>query len=80
MGRLGGMELVIVAVILSSMVFWAWTFVDCLRHEPAGSKDRLSWIVVLMLGGCVGSVVYLVLRRPQRLRESELARAAESSP
>lgn len=71
---IGAGELVLIVVILTitlgGMGLWIWMMVDCLTNEPATGNDRLVWILVIVLGGWIGALVYLLVRRPRRLKGS----------
>lgn len=40
--------------------------VDCLRNEPSEGNDKLIWVLVIALAGCVGAGIYFFVRRPAR--------------
>jgi hypothetical protein len=49
-------------------VFWIWMLVDCIQKEPAQGNDRLIWVLVIVLVGWIGALIYLLARRPQRIQ------------
>jgi preprotein translocase subunit Sss1 len=51
------------------VVFWIWVLVDCIKNEPSQGNDKLVWVLVILLLGWVGALVYFFARRPQRIRE-----------
>jgi hypothetical protein len=62
-------ELLVMLVIVAVMFpVWIFALVDAVRFEPETGNERLMWILVIALTGMVGSIIYLVVRRPQRRR------------
>jgi hypothetical protein len=48
---------------------WLWMLIECATREPSGT-DKIVWILVILLGGFVGALVYLIVRRPKRIAET----------
>lgn len=73
MGLFGIQELIIIAIIvvpvILATVFWIWVLVDCIKNEPDSGNNKVLWVVVIALAGWIGALVYLLARRPARLRE-----------
>ena len=57
--------LVIPAVLLTA--YWVWMLVDAIRVPDAGYRagDRLVWVLVIVLAGWLGAVVYQLVGRPR---------------
>lgn len=68
MGPLGLPELLIILVIIGGGALWVWMIIDLALNEPSGS-DKIVWILIVLLGGCIGAAVYLIVRRPKRLEQ-----------
>jgi hypothetical protein len=68
MGSLGLPELFIILLVVVGGSLWVWMIVDCATNEPAGS-DKIVWILIVLLGGCIGALIYLLARRPKRLEQ-----------
>jgi LPXTG-motif cell wall-anchored protein len=66
-----GMGELLVMLVIMAVIFPVWIFalVDAVRFEPETGNERLMWILLIALTGMVGSIVYLVVRRPQRRRQ-----------
>lgn len=67
--ELGTSELFILFIIPLSLLgtaFWIWMLVDCLRNEPNEGNEKLIWVLVIALAGCVGAGIYFFVRRPAR--------------
>lgn len=55
-------------LVLSGVVFWMWTLLDCAHNEPDGS--RTAWVLIILLLNGVGALAYYCTRRPKRLQQS----------
>ena len=55
------------AIGLAVTALWIWMIVDCATNEPPEGNDKLIWILVIILAGWIGALIYLIVRRPQRL-------------
>mgnify|MGYP002528722517 CR=1 FL=1 len=54
---------------LAAVGFWIWALVDCLTKESSEGNDKIIWILVILLLSWVGALIYLFVRRPQRIKE-----------
>jgi hypothetical protein len=61
--------LAIMAVSLLSVAVWVWGLIDCLTNEPSGDDQKVIWVVVILLAGMIGAILYLLIRRPDRIRK-----------
>lgn len=52
-----------------SFVFWLWMLIDCATKEPSEGNDKVVWIIVILLAGIVGAIVYYFARRPRRIEQ-----------
>lgn len=68
MGPLGMPELVIILLVIGGGSLWIWMAVDLAVNEPAGS-DKIVWVLIVLLGGCIGAAAYLLVRRPKRIQQ-----------
>jgi hypothetical protein len=57
------------ALTLPLLVFWIWMIVDCASNEPSVGNDKVIWILVIVLAGWIGALIYYFARRPTRIRE-----------
>lgn len=58
----------IIAVLgLAATAFWIWMIVDCVSKEPSEGNDKIIWLLVIILLGWIGGLVYLIARRPKRI-------------
>ena len=53
---------------LAGVGFWAWCLVDFTRTDEREMRTfpRQVWIVLLVLGSVIGSLMWFSLGRPQR--------------
>ena len=51
--------------------FWIWVLIDCVKNEPSEGNDKLIWILVIVLTGWIGGLIYLFFRRPERKRNED---------
>lgn len=52
---------------LASLVLWIWVLVDVLRNETDENNQRLIWGLVVGFTYVIGAVLYLIIRRPERM-------------
>lgn len=68
--------LLVATVILAPLALWVWMCVECATKEPKEGNERLIWILVILLGNCLGALIYFFARRPARIRaETDQLRA-----
>jgi prolipoprotein diacylglyceryltransferase len=51
---------------IAALFFWIWMLVDCMRREPSDSLEKLTWVLVILLGTIVGAIIYYVIRKMPR--------------
>jgi hypothetical protein len=47
---------------------WIWMLIDCATKEPDQGNDKLVWVLIIALTGAIGALIYLLARRPERIR------------
>jgi sterol desaturase/sphingolipid hydroxylase (fatty acid hydroxylase superfamily) len=68
--------IVIMAIVALLFVFWLWTLIDAIRRPEsnwrADDRRQVSWILVIVFLGWLGSLLYVVIARPSlnRTRQS----------
>jgi sterol desaturase/sphingolipid hydroxylase (fatty acid hydroxylase superfamily) len=55
-------------VAVLGTAFWVWMIIDCANNEPSEGNDKIVWILVIILAGFLGAVIYYFARRPSRMR------------
>jgi len=68
-GMPGYLELFILLFVVFILALWIWALVDCLTKEPSEGNDKIAWLLVILLLSWVGGLLYLLVRRPRRIRE-----------
>lgn len=56
--------LFVISIILLSffgIAFWIWMLVDCVKRKFEKENDKITWILVLMLAGWIGAIIYYVM-------------------
>ena len=48
-------------------VFWIYMLVDCSTKEP--NRDKMKWIVIILITNWIGALVYYFYQRPKRLKK-----------
>ena len=48
---------------LAFLAFWIWSLVDAINNPRLDSNNRLIWVLVIVLVGPLGSLIYLVAGR-----------------
>ena len=52
---------------LLGTAFWVWTLIEVVTKEPEGAPEKTTWLLVVILAGVVGAILYWVIRRPKRV-------------
>lgn len=61
--------LVFLVLGIGGTVFWVWMIIDCATKEPSGGNDKLIWILVIVFTHWIGALIYLLARRPKRIKQ-----------
>jgi len=65
--------LVVGAVVffgLASFVFWIAILIECLTKEPSEGNTKLIWFLVIFFLHLLGCLLYVFVRRPERLAQA----------
>jgi membrane protein DedA with SNARE-associated domain len=57
-----------VLISLAVTIFWLWMLTDCASNESSEGNDKLIWILIILFVPLFGSVIYYLVRRPQRIK------------
>ena len=52
---------------LSSLALWIWMLVEVLTRETDEGNNRLIWALVIVFTHWVGALIYLLVRRQERI-------------
>jgi hypothetical protein len=61
--------LLLLLLFVAGTILWIWVLVDCATKEPSEGNDKIIWILVILLGQLIGALIYLFIRRPQRIQQ-----------
>jgi len=53
---------------IAGTIFWIWALVDCATREPNEGNQKVIWILVIVFTHFIGALLYVLIRRPERLR------------
>jgi hypothetical protein len=67
-GRNGWTLIAFLVVMIPMLALWAWVLRDCAMKEDRDGNLMAGWILVIVLAGWVGALLYLFVRRPERVR------------
>jgi hypothetical protein len=51
-------------IVLLATIFWIWMLIDVLTKERG--ENRLVWVLVVILLGPLGALIYFIVRRSKR--------------
>lgn len=61
--------IVLMLAILAGTALWIWMIIDCARRDFARSDDKVIWILVIVLTGLIGSVIYYFVVKRKDTKE-----------
>ena len=51
----------IIAILV--LIFWIWMIVDCAKRDFKNGTEKIIWIVVVVLAGWLGALIYFLVVR-----------------
>jgi len=63
--------LILLLIVFEIFLLWFWisTLMECVREETFDENKRIVWIIVIATTGAIGALIYVLARRPERLKE-----------
>ena len=64
----GLLVLIFLAIGIAAFAFWIWAIVDVVKVPDDlmfKAGNRLIWVLVIVLTGLIGAIIYLVVGRPE---------------
>ena len=61
--------LVFIVMIVGGTILWIWMLIDCATNEPSEGNDKIIWILIIIFTHWIGSLIYFLVRRPQRIQQ-----------
>ncbi|MBM3498774.1 MAG: PLDc_N domain-containing protein [Armatimonadetes bacterium] len=52
-----------IAAMIALMVLWIVALIDVARREFPGDNDKLMWVLVVVLAGWIGALIYWFVGR-----------------
>ena len=62
-----GVGLFVVLIAIAMFAFWVWTLIDAIKGNFKGENDKIIWILVIVLAGILGSIIYLAVGRKNKI-------------
>ena len=62
---LGGQELILIVLILGILGLWLWSLIHCIQNKKLSDTNRIIGIVLIVVLGLIGSLIYLFLPKEQ---------------
>jgi prolipoprotein diacylglyceryltransferase len=50
---------------LAAFAFWLWMLIDVVKRCPSAENKKLIWVLVVILAGIIGAVIYYFVQRPK---------------
>jgi phage shock protein PspC (stress-responsive transcriptional regulator) len=50
-------------LMVASVFFWGWMLVDCLNHPAIQGKQKLVWVLAIVLFNIFGAIPYFIVAR-----------------
>ena len=57
------------AINILGLALWIWMLIECATKETDENNQRLIWVLIVALTSWIGALIYLIVRRPARIRE-----------
>jgi hypothetical protein len=54
---------------LAGLALWIWMLVEVLTRETDEGNNRLIWALVIVFTHWIGALIYLLVRRQERIRK-----------
>ncbi|MBW3658746.1 MAG: PLDc N-terminal domain-containing protein [Actinobacteria bacterium] len=69
-GLMGLFMLAMMGMLVGGIVLWFWALVDLIRRPERNliSGSKALWAIVLVAGGPLGALVYMLVARPRAAR------------
>jgi uncharacterized membrane protein YidH (DUF202 family) len=66
---MGFFTFLVFAIAIAGFVFWIRMLIECATREPDEGNEKIIWILIIVLAGWVGALIYYFVRRPKRMAE-----------
>jgi len=55
--------IVIFVIVIGFLALWIWAIIDCATNDYLKDNDKIVWILVVVLVGWVGAIIYYFVAR-----------------
>ena len=65
---MGGAVGIVMVLFIAGLALWIWALVDAIQVRDDAmyqSGSKLIWVLVIVLAGVIGAIIYLVAGRPK---------------
>jgi glycopeptide antibiotics resistance protein len=52
---------ILITIVLVGL--WVWMLVDCAQRNFKNKTEKIVWLLIIVLGGWVGAVIYYIVIR-----------------
>ena len=63
-----GLSLLLFLFIIAIFAFWIWMIIDCARRDFKKSDDKIIWLLVVILVGIIGAILYYFIIKQKNKR------------
>ena len=65
---IGGLVCMLVMFVfgIAAFAIWLWALIDAIRNPSLDGNMKLIWVLVIVITGILGAILYLILGRGKR--------------
>lgn len=64
--------LIFIAVLVLAFIFWIFMIIDCAKRSFKDETEKIIWILVIVLVGLIGAVIYYFAVKAQDRKKQKL--------
>jgi len=76
----GAMMLIWIVLAVASFALFLWALIDCVQREFRDPTMKIVWILVIILIGFIGPIVYLIAGRSMGEKRGQTAAGPPPPP
>ena len=65
------MDILYETIIIAAVLFWIWSLVDCLKSKWKNPRDKIVWVLVILLLSVFGSLLYVLITPKMKAQSDE---------
>lgn len=67
-------------LFLVAFIFWILMLIDAAKRKFPGENDQLIWILIIVLAGIIGAIIYyFVIKRKNNVEEKTMKKTIKKS-